>query len=29
MIAELRDEKTVVVTSFRKDGTPVDTPMHI
>jgi PPOX class probable F420-dependent enzyme len=29
MIKEFRDDKTVVVTTFRKDGTAVDTPMHI
>jgi len=23
------DEKTVVVTTYRRDGTPVDTPVHI
>jgi uncharacterized protein len=29
MINEFRDDKTVVVTTFRKDGTAIDTPMHI
>ena len=24
-----RDQKTVILTSYRKDGTPVDTPVHI
>lgn len=23
------DQKTVVVTTYRRDGTPVDTPVHI
>jgi PPOX class probable F420-dependent enzyme len=29
MINEFREDKTVVVTTFREDGTPIDTPMHI
>lgn len=24
-----RDQKTVILTSYRRDGTPVDTPVHI
>ena len=26
---EFADEKTVVLTTYRRDGTPVDTPVHI
>jgi uncharacterized protein len=24
-----RDQKTVILTSYRRDGTPVDTPVHV
>jgi PPOX class probable F420-dependent enzyme len=29
MFEEFDEDKTVVVTTFRRDGTPVDTPVHI
>src|SRR5205814_8085955 len=29
VLEAFRDQKTVILTSYRKDGTPVDTPVHI
>lgn len=28
-LERFRDQKTVILTSYRKDGTPVDTPVHV
>jgi hypothetical protein len=29
MFEEFDRDTTVIVTTYRRDGTPVDTPMHI
>src|SRR4051794_1278227 len=29
VLEAFRDQKTVILTSYRRDGTPVDTPVHV